>query len=213
VRAAGVIVGLAFLIALTFLVIAYRNRLWATRLIQRTLGPLLPRLASRVSSMVESFIQGLRIVPSGKKVLLFFALTGSYWWFNGWGMEVLARGFGMHLDLIQSATLLGVLVIGVMIPAGPGMVGTFQGAIVIALRLFLPSSVVSTAGLAYANVLWALQLTLQLGLGLVFLFSRHIRFGQILIQPGQELVAEQAQAGVIEGQGEDQPATTGRSSI
>ncbi|HET6437254.1 MAG TPA: lysylphosphatidylglycerol synthase transmembrane domain-containing protein [Anaeromyxobacter sp.] len=210
VRAGGVIVGLAFLAALTFLVVAYRNRQLAARVLERTLGPLSPRLASRAAGTAEAFIHGLRIVPSRKKVLLFFALTGIYWWFNGWGMQVLAEGFGMHLDLLESATLLGVLVIGVMIPAGPGMLGTFQGAILIALGLFLPRSVVSTTGLAYANVLWALQLALQVGLGLVFLFSRHIRMGQILLEPAQELGAEQALAAGDGERGEGQPAATER---
>ena len=39
--------------------------------------------------------------------------------------------------------------------------------------------------MAYANVLWAVQMVLQIGLGLVFLFSRHIRLGQLLPAPGR----------------------------
>jgi hypothetical protein len=81
--------------------------------------------------------------------------------------------------------VLGVLVIGVMIPAGPGMAGTFQGAIVIALGLFFSGPLVSRNGVAYANVLWALQLVLQIGLGLVFLFSRHIDMSQVLSAPAE----------------------------
>jgi uncharacterized protein (TIRG00374 family) len=184
IRAGGVIMGAVFLLALVFLIVAYQNRHAAARFLERCLRPVSPRLAARAASVTDAFIHGLRIVPSRAKVLLFFALTAIYWGFNGWGMQVLATGFGLHLDFLQATTLLGVLVVGVMIPAGPGMVGTFQGALLLALGLFFPKAVVARDGMAYANVLWAVQLALQIGLGLVFLFSRHIRLGQLLPAPG-----------------------------
>lgn len=184
IRAGGFVMGAVFLVALAFLVVAYLNRDAAARFLGRCLTPISPRLAARAASVTEAFIHGLRIVPSRPKVLLFFVLTATYWGFNGWGMQVLAQGFGLHMTFLEATTLLGVLVIGVMIPAGPGMVGTFQGALLLALGLFFPRAVVARAGMAYANVLWAVQLFLQIGLGLVFLFSRHIRLGQLLPAPG-----------------------------
>jgi uncharacterized protein (TIRG00374 family) len=194
VRIGGAIMGAIFLAALAFLILAYRNRALATRLLEKMLGPISPRLAQRAAGMMEAFIHGLRIVPSRGKVLLFVALTFVYWGFNGWGMQVLAQGFGIHLGLFQASTLLAVLVIGVMIPAGPGMIGTFQAAILIALGLFLPKEVVERDGMAYANVIWAAQLVFQVGLGLVFLFSRHIRLGQVLHAPEEveEELSEEA---------------------
>ncbi len=184
IRAGGFIMGAVFVVALVFLIVAYLNRDAAARFLHRCFTPLSPRLAARAASVTEAFIHGLRIVPSRKKVLLFFVLTATYWGCNGWGMQVLAQGFGLHMNFVQSATLLGVLVIGVMIPAGPGMVGTFQGALLLALGLFFPKAIVARNGMAYANVLWAVQLVLQVGLGLVFLFSRHIRIAQLLPAPG-----------------------------
>ena len=85
---------------------------------------------------------------------------------------------------MQACALLGVLVVGIMIPAGPGMVGTFQGAVVLALGLFAPRAVVSTHGVAYANVLWVVQMVVQTALGVFFLFSRHIQLGRLLGAPG-----------------------------
>jgi hypothetical protein len=86
------------------------------------------------------------------------------------------------------------------------MIGTFQASILLALGLFLPKAVVEREGMAYANVLWAVQLVLQIGLGLVFLFSRHIRLGQLLPAPGvvtHELEEEGA---------EDEAAESARAS-
>jgi glycosyltransferase 2 family protein len=195
-RTAGVIVSLAFAALLAFLVGAYRNRALAVSLASRLLAPISPRVAARVAGMLDAFIHGLRLVPSGGRVALFFVLTAVYWGLNAWGLRVLAIGFGLELGAVAACTLLGVLVVGVMIPAGPGMVGTFQGAIVLGLGLFAPAGVVATRGVAYANVVWAAQIGVQTVLGLVFLFSRHIQLARILAAPGEVghgLEAEEAE--------------------
>ena len=126
----------------------------------------------------------LRLVPSRGKLVAFFLLTIVYWGLNGYGMSVLARGFGFDLSPIATYATLGVLVVGVMIPAGPGMVGTFQGAIVVGLALFFDREAVATRGVAFANVLWAVQIAQQTALGLLFLPSRHVRLSALFAAPG-----------------------------
>ena len=195
-RVAGVAVSLAFAGLLAFLALAYRNRARAVRLTARLLAPISERLARRVAGMMDAFIHGLRLVPSRGKLALFFALTAAYWALNGWGMQVLARGFQLDLGLVDAYTVLGVLVVGVMIPAGPGMVGTFQGAVVLGLSLFVSHEAAVLRGLAYANVLWAVQLGFQTALGLAYLFSRHVQVGRLFAGPkdtGEELEAEEAE--------------------
>ncbi|HTN52844.1 MAG TPA: lysylphosphatidylglycerol synthase transmembrane domain-containing protein [Anaeromyxobacter sp.] len=182
-RTGGVVVCLAFGALLAFLVGAYRHRAGAVALCARLLSPVSPGLAARAAGMLDAFIHGLRLVPSRGKVALFFALTALYWAMNAWGMQVLARGFGFDLGPAATCAVLGALVVGVMIPAGPGMVGTFQGALVLGLGLFAPAAVVATHGVAYANVLWAAQLGFQMAIGLFFLFSRHIQVARIFSAP------------------------------
>jgi len=202
-RAGGVAVFLVFASLLVFLVLANKNRELAVRITHRLVDPISPRIAERASGMMDAFIHGLRLVPSRAKVVLFFALTAVYWGLNAWGMQVLARGFDIHLSLVASFTVLGVLVVGVMIPAGPGMVGTFQAATMLGLSLFLTKEAVDTRGAAYANVLWATQLAQQTALGLFFLFSRHIRIANIMEAPeevGEELEEEEEEyaSGTVE---------------
>jgi uncharacterized protein (TIRG00374 family) len=194
-RLAGVGVSLAFAGLLAFLVLAYRNRALAVRLTSRLLGAASPRLAARISGMMDAFIHGLRLVPSRRKVALFFALTAGYWALNGWGMQLLARAFQLDLALVDAYTVLGVLVVGVMIPAGPGMVGTFQGAVVLGLALFVSQEEAAARGPAYANVLWAAQIGFQACLGLIFLFSPHVKVARLFAGPqtGSELEAEEAE--------------------
>ncbi len=201
-RAAGLAVLLAFGGLLAFLVVAYRNRAMAVRITHRVLGPISSRLADRVSGMMDAFIHGLRLVPSRRKLLAFFGLTFFYWALNGFGMKVLALGFGFDLSPLAAFTVLGVLVVGVMIPAGPGMVGTFQAAVVLGLSLFAPREAVDTHGNAYANVLWLAQLGQTTLLGLTFMFSRHIQLDRIFRAPReveQELEQEEAEYAAEEG--------------
>jgi uncharacterized protein (TIRG00374 family) len=195
-RLGGVVVSLGFVAVLVFLVVAYRNRELAVRIASAPLRPLSPRLAERASGMLDAFIHGLRHLPSRRKTAQFVALTVVYWGLNAFGMSLLARGFGFRLGVVEACALLGVLVVGVMIPAGPGMVGTFQGAIVVGLGLFAPSEAVATRGTAYANVVWAVQVVQVTALGLFFLFSRHIRLGRLVTAPadmGAELEAEESE--------------------
>ena len=62
-----------------------------------------------------------------------------------------------------------MLVCGLMIPAGPGSAGTFQAAIVLVLALFLDEGAVNGQGVAYANVLWVVQILQQVLVGLVLM--------------------------------------------
>ncbi|HEU4384384.1 MAG TPA: lysylphosphatidylglycerol synthase transmembrane domain-containing protein [Anaeromyxobacteraceae bacterium] len=211
-RAGGVGVLLAFTALLAFLVLAYKNRALAVRITHRVLDPVSPRLANRASGMMDAFIHGLRLVPSRRKLLLFFALTVLYWALNGFGMRVLARGFGFDLTPLAAFTVLGVLVVGVMIPAGPGMVGTFQAAVVLGLSLFAPRDAVDTHGNAYANVLWLAQLTQQTLFGVVAMFSRHIQLDRIFRAPAEvEEELEREEAEYVAGEGGSNGPQSGAS--
>ncbi len=174
-RVGGVVVTGAFGAVLVFLAFAYRSRARAVALARAVLRPVSARLADRAGGMLDAFIHGLRVLPGTRSVALFFALTLLYWTLVAVGMTVLAAGFGFRLGIAEACTLVGVLVVGIMIPAGPGMVGTFQGAIVLALSLFAQADAVATRGMAYANVLWATQIVQLTVVGVPFLFSRHVQ--------------------------------------
>ena len=84
----------------------------------------------------------------------------------------------------------------------PGMVGTFQAAVVLGLSLFAPREAVDTRGHAYANVLWLAQIGQTTLLGVTFMFSRHIKLDRIFRAPReveQELEQEEAEYAAEEG--------------
>jgi uncharacterized protein (TIRG00374 family) len=179
-RLGGAVVTGGFAAVIAFLVFAYWHRARAVAVARAMLLPLSERLAERAGGMLDAFIHGLRVLPGWRSLALFFGLTALYWALVALGMAILASGFGFALGVAEACALVGVLVVGIMIPAGPGMVGTFQGAVVVGLSLFAAPGAVATRGMAYANVLWAAQLVQLTALGVPFLFSRHVQARRIL---------------------------------
>lgn len=188
-RGGGFIVFGFFLSILAFLVVAHLKRELAVRLIHALASPLSASLARRTAGMMDAFIGALKVVPDRRKIALFGLLTLAYWGINGAGMALLSRGFGLELSAVQAFAVLGVLVVGVMIPAGPGMLGTFQGAVILGMNLFFPDQAVQGAVQAFAWILWAAQFGQQVLFGLFFLVRGHVSFGS-LIGPGAEEEAD-----------------------
>jgi uncharacterized protein (TIRG00374 family) len=193
-RIGGALVTAAFAAVVAFLVFAYRSRAGAVALVQRALRPVSARLAERAGGMLDAFIHGLRVLPGPRSLAAFLGLTLLYWALVAGSMAVLATGFGFRLGVAEACALVGVLVVGVMIPSGPGSLGTFQGAIVVGLSLFAPAEAVATRGAAYANVLWAAQMGQAIALGVPFLFSRHVSLARLTqARASTELEAEEAE--------------------
>lgn len=179
-RTSGWVVFAFFFVLLVFCVVAYVKREWAVRLTERVFSKVSAKLAGKLAGMLDAFIGGLKMVPDRKKIALFFALTVVYWGLNGLGMTLVARwGFGLHLELVAAFTVLGILVAGVMIPAGPAMLGTFHWAIIVGMRLFFPEPAQFGAVVAYAWLIWAAQTGQQVLFGAYFLVRGHVSFGSL----------------------------------
>jgi uncharacterized membrane protein YbhN (UPF0104 family) len=183
---------------LAFLIFARWQHDRAVHLVRVTVGRLMPKVADKMADVVDGFVGAMRQLPNARQLTLFFALTLVYWGLNGMGMTLLARAFGcvavgadgaclpMGLTLFQGYVVMTVLVVGLMIPAAPGMMGTFQAATKVGLSLFLPATVVNASGLAYANVLWLCQTVQQVSFGLILLSIGHLSFRDIATKLDKE---------------------------
>lgn len=183
VLVAGNAMFLIFFGGLLFLLFAYWQQARAVRFMRAMTGWVSPKLADTAAHMVDGFVGALRQLPSRGEVAKFIAYTVAYWSLNGFGMMVAAQAFsdgsGFSLSLFQAYVVMCTLVVGVMIPSAPGMVGTFQAGVKFGLALFLPAAVVNAQGIAYANVLWLMQTGQQVGLGLILLSLGHLSFREI----------------------------------
>lgn len=171
-----------FVALLGFLLLAYWRQEATVAWFKRLLTPLSAKVANRLGSTLHSFIGGLRALPDPKLLAAFLGLTVIYWGLNGIGLWLLFGAFdGLRdLGLLEAFTALSVLCVGLMIPAGPGMIGNFHYFIKLGLSLFVAEAVLGSSGVAYAILVHAIQLGLQVILGVVCLFSGHISLKRVL---------------------------------
>lgn len=182
---------------LAFLLFALWHQARAVKLVRSIVGVLSPRLADSAAHVVDTFVGALRQVPRGPQLAGFLFFTAVYWALNGWGMYMLSFAFRcppdagagcvpLELTFFQTYVVLAVLVVGLMIPAAPGMIGTFQAGVKLGLSVFLPAAVVNGKGVAYANVMWLSQTVQQIGLGLILMSFGHLSFRDVAGKLGKE---------------------------
>jgi len=176
---------------LVFLLLARWQHDRVIGLMRLLLGKASPKLAERAVYVVDGFVGALKQLPDRRNMALFTFWTAVYWGANGYGMSVFARAFDcsrvtagiacepLSLTTFEGFVVLTVLIVGLMIPAGPASGGTFQYAAKVGLALFVSKEVVSSSGVAYANLLWLVQLTQIIGFGMIFLFLSHGSFRDI----------------------------------
>ncbi len=174
---------------LAFLLFAFWHQRRAVQLVRAALGRISAKLADQAAHIVDTFVGALRHVPRGWQMAGFLMFTAAYWGLNGCGMYVLAQAFDcsgaavacvpMRLTLFQCYVVLSVLVVGLMIPGAPGMIGTFQAGVKLGLSLFLPAAVLNSKGVAYANVMWLCQTTQQIGLGMILMSLGNVSFREV----------------------------------
>ena len=181
---------------LAFLLFARWKHDFAVKLVRTVGGWVSPRLAEKVADIVDTFVGAMRQLPSPGQTVLFFVFTVAYWGVNGLGAVLLSRAFAcssgatgcqpMALSVFQGFVVLSVLVVGLMVPAAPGMMGTFQFAVKVGLSLFIPAAVVGSSGLAFANVMWFCQTVQQIGLGLLCMTLGNVSFRDVAGRLGEE---------------------------
>ena len=128
-----------------------------------------PKFADKLADKLRALIQGFRALRHPRDMLPFLLQTALYWGANGLGMWFLARL--MHLPIPIHAAFAAMAFTGVLIslPNAPGLVGQFHAGIVLALAAYLPESILTSVGGAYAIALHGIQFVWYVGLGLLAL--------------------------------------------
>jgi len=128
-----------------------------------------PKLADKLADKLRALIQGFRALRNPRDMLPFLFQTALYWGANGLGMWLLARM--MHLPIPLSGAFAAMAFTGVLItlPNAPGLVGQFHIGVIWALSAYLPESMVTSAGGAYAIAVHGIQFVWYVVLGFVAL--------------------------------------------
>jgi uncharacterized protein (TIRG00374 family) len=136
------------------------------------LTPVHGGLAAWIEERFETFVDGLSPLRSGPVLLFASVLSAGVWLLEGGSYLLLSRGLNLNLpsnlELPGIGLALVTINLGIMIPSGPGYVGTqeFFGTAALGAVGANPQ-----AALALIVVSHAVQYALVTGLGLVF-FAR-----------------------------------------
>lgn len=170
--AAGVSLSI-FVSALTVVLAALWRREWTLGWLRWLLSRISHRLEGMVIGLLESFLDGAESLRKGRTLVPFVLVTAAYWGLNGLSIAWLGwAGFGLALGPLSGLTVLAILVVGLMIPTGPGLAGNYELFALEALGLFLPQTQVVVAGAAFVAAMHLVQFFVQLVPGLALVWAR-----------------------------------------
>ncbi len=135
---AGVIAALIFVPTLLVCLLAFWRKQWTLRVLRRIGTPISAKLTDRALGLLDDFIDGFRGLLEAHNLGRYMWMTVVYWSTNIVSLWLLARyGFDLEITLWQAATIMPILVIGIMIPAGPALAGNFEYFMTKGFALFL----------------------------------------------------------------------------
>ena len=173
-------VGQSFLITFIVLVSLMLFLMFRKDLVMRVIRPLFSKLPEKISSkmetLIESFVQGFRIISSAKRLMYTIFLSLLIWVFSALAIYSLYRFQGLHLPLISSFVVLVVTVIGISLPTAPGFLGNFQFGCIMALLIY---GVSKNDAFTFSMVYYLLGIGINVLLGLAFLPFVKISFKDI----------------------------------
>jgi glycosyltransferase 2 family protein len=164
----------AFVSALVFasgclvMSVFYFQRAWARRMTELVVGAVSPRAATFLATKLEQMAEGLGFLSNPALSIPFVLATAAYWLLNAGTFWVLAVGCGLEsIGYWGAAATMGVVALGILVPATPGFFGMFQLATYAGLAMYLAPDVVMGRGSAYAFLGYVLPVGLSALAGLV----------------------------------------------
>lgn len=140
-RAAGTTTLVVYLAVVALLVSLKLRPMQTLQLLALVTRPFPRSLQERLIPLAGSFLEGLRLAPGRRNQLLIVASTALIWLFATMPIQLVLRGFGLHLPLSASFFIMVLLVFAVMVPSAPGAIGTYHVACYTGLAAFrLPDS-------------------------------------------------------------------------
>jgi uncharacterized protein (TIRG00374 family) len=130
------------------------------------------RLATLVSEFMKSFYSGISVLGKGRHLLVIVILSMVIWAILVLVNWLLFRATGMNLGILAATYVLVLTVLGISVPAGPGFVGNYHFACVLALSFF---GVGKEMALGYAVFLHFITVGILLLLGFLCLTLSTIR--------------------------------------
>jgi glycosyltransferase 2 family protein len=162
---------MVLLIALRYRARTFQNWLrWAFRQAH------LSSLEQRFDGLLTSFVDGLSAVSSGGGIVILFLFTVAIWATEAaltWG---LARSLGLGVTWSSAAIACAVLGLGMMIPAAPGGLGTYE---LLGTEVFKLIGISASGALTLTVVIHAWVFLTNVALGIILLTVKGLSLAQL----------------------------------
>ncbi len=158
----------------------------AVRVTERVFTLFSPKIGHLLATKVDGVANGIRSLGDARLTSLFVLESLLYWGINACFMWVLGIACGLPMDLGHAVAVMGVLALGILLPSGPGLFGSFQVAVSAALKLYFPATLVSREGAVFVFLLYALNALMMLAIGIFPLLRMRLKLGDLLTPPADE---------------------------
>ena len=173
---AGIFFG-GLLIVLTA---AYTKRAATVRLLTHIGNRVHMGLTKKAVGLLEAFLDGLKVLPDRRRLAGFLGITAIYWVLQGAGIKIMAEACQIHdMTWIGGFALLTVLVVGIMVPAGPGFTGSFELAVKASFAMLVLSDESRSMIIVFTLVLHVAQVGVQMLFGLLVLLTGEVDFDKL----------------------------------
>jgi uncharacterized protein (TIRG00374 family) len=136
----------------------------------------LSSLENRFDGLLTSFSEGLSAVTSAGQMVTLLAITALIWTTEAGMVWGLAAALGLSVGLKSAVVASAVLGLGLMIPAAPGGLGTYE---LFGTEAFKMVGVAAGSALALTIVIHAWVFTLNIALGVCMLAVQGISLAQL----------------------------------
>lgn len=165
--------------------VRYRTRALIESVRRVFRGLHLSSLEARFDGLLTSFAEGLGAISSAGQMLTLLAMTAAIWSTEAgmiWGM---ARALGLAVSLKSAVVASAILGLGLMIPAAPGGLGTYE---LFGTEAFKLSGIAASGALALTVVIHAWVFVANIAAGICLLAVKGISLAQLRnqleVEPG-----------------------------
>jgi glycosyltransferase 2 family protein len=146
--------------------------------------------ARRVRKLLAMARQGLAVMRSPLPAAGAIVLQCAGWFMQLLAVYVAMRAFDVHAPLPAAGLVLLLMNVATIFPLWPGNIGLLQAAVALPLVQY---GVAYSTGFAYALVLQVIEMSVGVGVGLLFLAREGLSFASLRQMPETELPGERAE--------------------
>ena len=136
----------------------------------------IPFLAERIAMLLTSFAEGLSASQSAPQMLVLFFLTAAIWTTEALLVWGLGNALGLMLSVKSAVVASAVLGLGLMIPAAPGGVGTYE---LFGTEAFRLTGMAASGALALTVVIHAWVYVVNIVAGMCLLTMKGMSMAQL----------------------------------